>query len=149
MPEKPKSPWRSMCRVPRRDEDDMKICVYGAGAIGGYLAVELALAGNEVCAIARGAHLEAIQRNGLRLRIDGEEKTARIPASEEPGDFGPQDIVICALKAHQAWSECERFAPLLGADTSVMTAANGIPWWYFYQTGGQLEGCHLESVDRG
>lgn len=59
----------------------MKICEYGAGAIGGYLAVELALAGNEVCAVARGAHLEAIQRNGLRLRIDGEEKIARIPAS--------------------------------------------------------------------
>lgn len=76
----------------------MKICVYGAGAIGGYLAVELALTGYGVCAIARGAHLEAIQRNGLRLRIDGEEKTARIPASEEPGDFGPQDTVICALK---------------------------------------------------
>ena len=75
----------------------MKICVYGAGAIGGYLAVELALAGNEVCAIARGAHLEAIQRNGLRLRIDGEEKTARIPASEEPGDFGPQDTVRSRL----------------------------------------------------
>ena len=62
----------------------MKICVYGAGAIGGYLAVELALAGNDVCVIARGAHLEAIQRNGLRLRIDGQEKTARIPASKEP-----------------------------------------------------------------
>jgi 2-dehydropantoate 2-reductase len=127
----------------------MKICVYGAGAIGGYIAVELALAGNDVCAIARGAHLKAIQQNGLRLRIDGEEKIARIPASEEPGDFGPQDTVICALKAHQSWSECERFAPLLGPDTSVVTAANGIPWWYFYKTGGQLEGRHPESVDRG
>ena len=71
----------------------MKVCVYGAGAIGGYLAVELALAGHDVCAIARGAHLEAIQGNGLRLRIEGQEKTARIPASEEPGDFGPQDVV--------------------------------------------------------
>ena len=127
----------------------MKICVYGAGAIGGYLAVELALAGNDVCAIARGTHLAAIRRNGLRLRIDGEEKIARIPASEEPGDFGPQDAVISALKAHQSWSECERFAPLLGPDTSVVTAANGIPWWYFYKTGGRLEGHYLESVDLG
>jgi 2-dehydropantoate 2-reductase len=125
----------------------MKICVYGVGAIGGYLAVELALAGNDVCAIARGAHLEAIRRNGLRLRIDDQEKVARIRASEEPGDFGRQDTVICALKAHQSWSECERFAPLLGPDTSVVTAVNGIPWWYFYKTGCQLEGRHLESVD--
>ena len=112
----------------------MKICIYGAGAIGGYLAVELALAGHEVCAMARGAHLKAIQENGLRLRIEGQEKTARRPASDEAGNFGPQDIVICALKAHQSWSECERFAPLLGPDTSVVTAVNSIPWWYFYKT---------------
>jgi 2-dehydropantoate 2-reductase len=102
-------------------ENDMKICVYGTGAIGGYLA----LAGNDVCAIARGAHLEAIQRNGLRLRIGGEEKTARIPASEEPGDFGPQDTVICALKAHQSWSESERFAPLLGVLRAASPAVDG------------------------
>lgn len=127
----------------------MKICVYGAGAIGGYLAVELALAGNEVCAIARGAHLEAMRRNGLRLRIGGEEKTVRIPVGSEPQEFGPQDVVISTLKAHQSWSEAERFAPLLGPHTSVVTAVNGIPWWYFYKTGGQLEGYHLESVDRG
>jgi 2-dehydropantoate 2-reductase len=127
----------------------MKVCVYGAGAIGGYLAVELALAGLDVCVIARGAHLRAIQENGLRLRVEGQEKTARIPASEEPGDFGPQDVVICALKAHQSWSECERFAPLLGPDSSVVTAVNGIPWWYFYKTGGPLEGRHLDSVDPG
>jgi 2-dehydropantoate 2-reductase len=126
----------------------MKICVYGAGAIGGYLAVELAVAGNEVCAIARGAHLEAMQRNGLRLRIGGQEKAVGIPVSSEPGDFGPQDVVICTLKAHQSWSESERFAPLLGSHTAVVTAVNGIPWWYFYKTGGQLEGYHLDSVDR-
>jgi len=80
---------------------------------------------------------------------DAKAETARIRASEEPGDFGPQDTVICALKAHQSWSECERFAPLLGPDTSVVTAINGIPWWYFYKDGGELEGRDLESVDRG
>jgi 2-dehydropantoate 2-reductase len=127
----------------------MKICVFGAGAIGGYLAVELALAGNEVCVIARGAHLRAIRDDGLRLRIGGQEKTARVPASDQPGDFGSQDVVICALKAHQAWQECERLAPLLAPQTSVMTAMNGIPWWYFHKSGGALEGYHLESVDRG
>src|ERR1700733_2287071 len=126
----------------------MKLCVFGAGAIGGYLAVELALAGNEVCVIARGEHLRAIRNDGLRLRIGGQQKTAHLAASDQPSDFGPQDVVICALKAHQAWQQCERFAPLLGPDTSVVTAMNGIPWWYFYRSGGALEGTHLDSVDR-
>ena len=76
--------------VPKR-RLNMKICIFGAGAIGGYLAVELALAGNEVCAIARGDHLEAIKKNGLTLRIGGKEKNAKIPASSNPADFGPQD----------------------------------------------------------
>lgn len=128
----------------------MKICVFGAGAIGGYLAVQLALAGNdEVCVIARGPHLRAIQQHGLRLRIGGQERTARLPASDEPADFGPQDMVICALKAHQAWQQCERFAPLLATHTAVVTAMNGIPWWYFYQSGGALEGHTLQAVDAG
>ena len=126
----------------------MKLCVFGAGAIGGYLAVELALAGNEVCVIARGEHLRSIRNDGLRLRIGGQQKTAHLAASDQPSDFGPQDVVICALKAHQAWQQCERFAPLLGPDTSVVTAMNGIPWWYFYRSGGALEGTHLDSVDR-
>jgi 2-dehydropantoate 2-reductase len=126
----------------------MKLCVFGAGAIGGYLAVELALAGNEVCVIARGEHLRSIRKDGLRLRIGGQEKTAHLAASDQPSDFGPQDVVICTLKAHQAWQQCERFAPLLGPDTSVVTAMNGIPWWYFYRSGGALEGSHLDSVDR-
>jgi 2-dehydropantoate 2-reductase len=122
--------------------------VFGAGAIGGYLAVELALAGNAVCVITRGEHLRAIRRDGLRLRIGRQQKTARVAASDQPSDFGPQDVVICALKAHQAWQQCERFAPLLGPDTSVVTAMNGIPWWYFYRSGGALEGTQLDSVDR-
>jgi 2-dehydropantoate 2-reductase len=126
----------------------MKLCVFGAGAIGGYLAVELALSGNEVCVIARGEHLRSIRRDGLRLLIDGQQKTAHLAASDQPSDFGPQDVVICALKAHQAWQQCERFAPLLGPDTSVVTAMNGIPWWYFHRSGGALEGTHLDSVDR-
>ncbi len=127
----------------------MKFCIFGAGAIGGYVAVELALAGHEVCLVARGDHLRAIQDRGLTLLIDGGEKIARIPASDDPGVFGPQDAVICALKAHQAYEGAEMFAPLLGPDTAFVTAANGIPWWYFHRHGGPFEGRHLESVDPG
>jgi len=127
----------------------MKFCIYGAGAIGGYLAVELALSGQEVCVIARGAHLEAIQKRGLTLKIDGREKIARVPAESDARNFGPQDVVICALKAHQAFESAAHFAPLLGPDTAVVTAMNGIPWWYFYKSGGRFEGRYLDSVDPG
>src|SRR5450631_1206660 len=131
------------------DDGLMKICVYGAGAIGGYMAVELALSGQQVCVVARGAHLKAIQENGLKLVIRGREKLARIAAAGEPGVFGIQDVVICALKAHQAYDSAPAFAPLLGPETTVLTAMNGIPWWYFYKSGGPLEGQYLQSVDPG
>ena len=127
----------------------MKICVYGAGAIGGYLAVELALSGQEVCVVARGAHLKAIQEHGLKLVIHGRDKVARVAAAEDPSVFGVQDVVICALKAHQAYDCAAAFTPLLGPATAVLTAMNGIPWWYFYRAGGRFEGHHLESVDPG
>jgi 2-dehydropantoate 2-reductase len=125
----------------------MKVCVYGAGAIGGYLAVELALSGQEVCVVARGAHLEAIRKHGLTLRIHGADKIARLAADSDPSGFGRQDVVICALKAHQAYDSAASFAPLLGPDTCVVTAMNGIPWWYFYKTGAPFEGRHLKSID--
>ena len=127
----------------------MKICVFGAGAIGGYMAGELALAGHQVCAIARGAHLEAMRRDGLRLIVDGHERVAHFPVSDDPAEFGSQDCVICALKAHQAHAYADRLIPLLGARTSVVTAMNGIPWWYFHKEGSRFEGRHLESVDPG
>ena len=127
----------------------MKFCIYGAGAIGGYLAVELSLSGQEVCVIARGAHLTAIQERGLALEINGRRKVAHLPADSNPRVFGPQDVVICALKAHQAYESAADFAPLLGPDTSVVTAMNGIPWWYFYKSGGRFQGRFLDSVDPG
>jgi 2-dehydropantoate 2-reductase len=127
----------------------MKFCIYGAGAIGGYLAVQLALSGQQVCVVARGPHLDAIQKNGLTLKIHGREKVVRVAADSNPGAFGPQDIVICALKAHQAFDNAASFAPLLGQNTAVLTAMNGIPWWYFYKTGGEFEGHYLDSVDPG
>ncbi|MEO7208999.1 MAG: 2-dehydropantoate 2-reductase [Steroidobacteraceae bacterium] len=125
----------------------MKFCIFGAGAIGGYLAVELALSGQEVCVVARGAHLEAIRQRGLTLKIRGAEKVAKVAAHSDAGAFGRQDVVICALKAHQAFESAAALAPLLGPDTRVVTAMNGIPWWYFYKSGGPFEGRHLQSVD--
>jgi 2-dehydropantoate 2-reductase len=125
----------------------MRFCVYGAGAIGGLLAVELATAGHEVCVVARGAHLQAIQARGLKLLIDGREKVAEVAASADPAEFGPQDFVLCTLKAHQVYQSAERFTPLFGPHTAVLTATNGIPWWYFYKSGGRFEGHRLASVD--
>ncbi|MGA2191530.1 MAG: 2-dehydropantoate 2-reductase [Steroidobacteraceae bacterium] len=128
----------------------MKFCVFGAGAIGGYMAVQLAAAGHDVCVIARGAHLQAIRQRGLTLvKRGGGETVVRVAASEDPRTFGPQDFVICALKSHQAYDSAESFAPLLGPCTPVLTAMNGIPWWYFHGSGGRLDGHWLESVDPG
>src|SRR5882757_3642725 len=127
----------------------MKFCVFGAGAIGGYVAVGLASAVDDVCIIARGAHLEAIQRRGLKLVQQGRETVVHVAAGTDPRAFGTQDFVICALKSHQAYESAASFAPLLGPSTAVLTAMNGIPWWYFYQSGGRFEGHCLESIDPG
>ena len=127
----------------------MKICIYGAGAIGGYLGVLLKLAGADVSLIARGAHLKAIKDNGLKLRIGGEEKVAKFPATNDPKELGPQDYVIVALKAHQAWEVAEDMLPLFKKDTAVVTAQNGLPWWYFYGFEGQYANRRIESVDPG
>jgi 2-dehydropantoate 2-reductase len=127
----------------------LKICIYGAGAIGGYIGVMLKRAGADVSLIARGSHLEAINKNGLKLQIKGEELSAEMPASSSPADLGPQDYVIIALKAHQAWEVAREMAPLLGPNTAVVTAQNGLPWWYFYGIEGQYGNRRIESVDPG
>ena len=126
----------------------MKICIYGAGAIGGYLAADLArVDGLDVSVIARGAHLEAMKKNGLRLLIDGEERVGHPTATHDPAELGPQDVVIVALKAHQAWDVADQMKPLLGQTTSVVTCQNGAPWWYFYGMEGQYRDLRLRSVD--
>ena len=127
----------------------MKICVFGAGAIGGYMAVQLELAGHDVCVVARGPHLRAIQENGLKLLIAGEERIGRPAADSDPSRFGAQDLVICALKAHQAYESAPAFKSLLGPQTAFLTATNGIPWWYFYKANTPYDGRHLSSVDSG
>ena len=127
----------------------MKICIFGAGAVGGYLGAQLTLAGYDVSLIARGAHLAAMKGKGLRLRIDGEERVARPFLTDDAAEVGPQDYVIVSLKAHQALELADRFAPLLGPHTAVVTAMNGVPWWYFYKLPGPHAGHTLDSVDPG
>jgi 2-dehydropantoate 2-reductase len=127
----------------------MKICIFGAGAIGGYLGAELALAGYDVTLIARGPHLEAMRQNGLTLLIQGEKKVAHVACTDDPAIAGPQDYVILTLKAHSVTSIVEKMVPLLGPETPVVTAQNGIPWWYFYKLKGPWENQRLECADPG
>ena len=127
----------------------MKVCVYGAGAIGGYLGVALAESGADVSLVARGPHLAAMRANGVRLQIDGGERVARVACTDDPRELGIQDYVIIALKAHSVPGVVETMRPLLGPDTAVVTAVNGIPYWYFYKHGGALEGSVVETVDPG
>ena len=128
----------------------MRICVFGAGAIGGLMAARLAQTGeHEVTVVARGAHLAAIQQNGLRLRSGGEEVVARPRAVGSAVEAGPQDYVIVTLKAHALPAAAEDMQPLLGPETAIVSGVNGIPWWYFHCHGGPFDGRHVESVDPG
>ena len=127
----------------------MKILIYGAGAIGGYLGAGLSLSGFAVTLIARGPHLEAIRKNGLTLLIGGEKKVVKVACTDEPAEAGPQDYVILTVKAHSISSIVYKMVPLLGRDTAVVTVQNGVPWWYFYKLPGPWEGQRLETVDPG
>jgi 2-dehydropantoate 2-reductase len=127
----------------------MRICIYGAGAIGGLLGARLAKAGTEVGLIARGPHLAAMRERGLTLRAEGRSFTVRPNATDDPAALGPQDFVIVTLKAHQVPGVVDRLQPLLGPDTAVVMAVNGVPWWYFHGLGGAYEGRRLPSVDPG
>lgn len=127
----------------------MKICIYGAGAIGGYLGAQLASAGADVTFIARGPHLEAMRRNGLTLLVGGERKVVTVRCTDKPVEAGPQDYVILTLKAHSVAPALDQIQALLGPETAIVTAQNGILWWYFYKLPGSWENHHLESADPG
>ncbi|MEL6264680.1 MAG: 2-dehydropantoate 2-reductase [Pseudomonadota bacterium] len=128
----------------------MKVCIFGAGAIGGYLAAGIANSGQaEVAVIARGKHLEAIRADGLTLVKDGTETTVQVQAAKDPAEIGPVDVIFNALKAHQSWESAEYLTPLMHDDTAVVCCQNGVPWWYFHGIGGPHEGKRLDSVDRG
>ena len=127
----------------------MRICVYGAGAIGGLLGARLAAAGAEVSLIARGPHLAAMRERGLELRTPEGSILTHPRATSDAAELGPQDYVIVALKAHSVPAAVPAMQPLLGPETAVVMATNGVPWWYFYKLAGPFEGRRIESVDPG
>jgi 2-dehydropantoate 2-reductase len=128
----------------------MRVCVFGAGAIGGYLAAKLAAVGRvELSLVARGPHLDAIRANGLRLIEGNADSTYPLAASADAADLGEQDYVLLTLKAHSVAPALSAIASLLGPDTAVVTMQNGIPWWYFYRHGGALANTRVEAVDPG
>jgi 2-dehydropantoate 2-reductase len=127
----------------------VKVCVYGAGAIGGHLAGRLSKGGAEVSVVARGAHLAAMQRDGLVVHAQDGEIHAPVAASDDPRQLGPQDCVIVAVKAPALASVAAGIGPLLGPETSVVFAMNGVPWFYFHRHGGPLDGIHLPRIDPG
>jgi len=126
----------------------VKVCIVGAGAIGGLLAVRLAQAGASVSVLARGAHLEAIRQRGLTLLAqDLDQHNVRVQASSSLADLGPHDIVVLGMKAHQVAAVAPDLQHVLGADTQVVTTQNGVPWWYFEKFAGPHAGQRLRSVD--
>ncbi|MEM9010001.1 MAG: 2-dehydropantoate 2-reductase [Pseudomonadota bacterium] len=126
----------------------MRVAIFGAGAIGGYLAVRLAHAGTEVSVVARGPHLEAMRANGLRLRTDEGEEVAEVAASDDPADLGPQDYVVVTLKANSVPGVADRIAALMGPETVLVTGMNGVPYWYFHDLAGH-DWRRVEAVDPG
>jgi 2-dehydropantoate 2-reductase len=125
----------------------MKVTVFGAGAIGGYLAAKLSAAGHEVSVVARGAHLQAIEAHGLRLDERGGRRVMRVRATDRAAEFGLQDLVIIAAKAHAMQAAAPAIATLLGPETTLVPAQNGIPWWFPYRAGAPLEGSRIAAVD--
>jgi 2-dehydropantoate 2-reductase len=127
----------------------MKICIYGAGAIGGYLGAQLAGADADVSLVARGPHLAAMRERGLTLLSGDWRRTVAVTCTDDPRALGHQDYVILTLKAHSTPSILDQLQPLLGPDTAVVTAQNGILWWYFHAFPGPLANRHLEAADPG
>tara|TARA_B110000014_G_scaffold258002_1_gene243448 strand:+ start:23 stop:1030 length:1008 start_codon:yes stop_codon:yes gene_type:complete len=126
----------------------MKVCVVGAGAIGGYMAVRIAEAGHDVSVIARGPHLAAIRTHGLKLvEADQELVATNLTATDNIRELGPQDVVLLALKAHQIEAVVEDLSVLLGAKTVLVTLQNGIPWWYFQRLDSPYAGRVVKTVD--
>jgi 2-dehydropantoate 2-reductase len=127
----------------------VKVCIFGAGAIGGYIAARLSTAGAEVSCVARGPHLAAMKANGLTLKSAGETLVVHPRCTDDPRELGPQDYVVISVKAHSLPAAAPAVQHLLGERTALVPAINGVPWWYFYKSGGPHENARLESVDPG
>ncbi len=128
----------------------MKVCIFGAGAIGGYVAAKLAQTDVDVSVVARGPHLAAMQEKGLTLFEHGRDPiNVTIRASDSAADLGPQDYVFITLKAHSVPAVVDSVQPLIGDETTIVSGVNGVPWWYFHKLGGPFEGTRLASVDPG
>ena len=127
----------------------MKICIFGAGAIGGYMGAKLAAVGADVSLVARGPHLAALQSKGLTLIEGGQTTTHTVRATDDARTLGPQDFVILTLKAHSVPGVVDQITPLLGPDSTLVSGVNGVPWWYFHRLGGPYDGTRLASVDPG
>jgi 2-dehydropantoate 2-reductase len=125
----------------------MKVCIYGAGAIGGWIGVKLAHAGCEVSVVARGATLETIRSRGLRLHEDKDTLAVPVRSSASPAELGVQDLVVVAVKAPSMAEVAKSIGPLIGPHTVVLTAMNGVPWWFFDGFGGRFAGSRLKSID--
>src|SRR6185369_5842829 len=127
----------------------MKFAVVGAGAIGALIGAMLSKSGEDVTLIARGPHLRAMQEHGVRVHGALGEFSARPNATDDPATIGPVDYVLLTVKAHSLTDIAPRLKPLIGDETCVVSAQNGLPWWYFYKSGGEWEGTHIEAVDPG
>ncbi|HIC28509.1 MAG TPA: 2-dehydropantoate 2-reductase, partial [Rhodospirillales bacterium] len=127
----------------------MRVCIVGAGAIGGLMGAKLALSGEEVTVIDQGAHLEAIKENGLKLIWeDGTEYVAEVAkATDNLEEAGEQDLIILGLKAHYLDQVAKEISLIAGPETMIVTVQNGIPWWYFHKHGGEFDGHPLDSLD--
>lgn len=127
----------------------MKVCIFGAGAVGGMIGGELARVGHEVTLIARGPHLAAIQANGLTVIMNGEHRHTTPFATDNPAEAGIQDVVIFVVKAHHLADAAQQAQPLLGPNTLIVAAQNGIPWWYRHGLEGLLASTTLAAIDSG
>ena len=127
----------------------MKFCVFGAGAVGGFVGGMVARTGVEVSLVARGTHLSAIKANGLKVITSDSEFVVEVPATDAPEELGIQDVIFLSAKAHSLTDAVDAIQRLIGPETIVISAQNGIPFWYFYAHGGVLDGHTLQAVDPG
>jgi 2-dehydropantoate 2-reductase len=125
----------------------MKVTIFGAGAIGGFLGTRLAQSGCEVAAVARGATAAALRAQGWRLQSGNSTIAAPARVAEKPSELGSQELVVVAVKGPALASVAAEISPLLDRDTIVMTAMNGVPWWFFHEFGGEYAGMRLTSID--